>query len=102
MLPVVSDWKPCDRENNGSSSNDVTSLVSTPGGASLQDMPVLVGLWLIAVGGLTLWYRHETYLPFQWIRKYPDNGLVYVLIQIVFPLLAIAAGIALIASKLAS
>ena len=34
-------------------------------------MPVLFGLWLIAVGLVALWYRREIYLLLQSVKEYP-------------------------------
>lgn len=65
-------------------------------------MPVLFGLWFIAVGFGGLWYRDEIYSLLQWGRQYSDHSFAYVLINIVCPVLAIVVGIALIELKFVS
>lgn len=73
--------------------------IAGPGGASPQDAPVYVGLGLVALGLLALWYRQECYLTYQWIRPYPDHGPVYIFVQFIAPVVVVVGGIGLIASR---
>jgi hypothetical protein len=73
-------------------------LIST-GSASPQDAPVYVGVGLVAMGLLALWYRDQSYIACQLIRSYPDHGPIYVVIQLVVPALAVVGGVALVASR---
>jgi hypothetical protein len=69
------------------------------GTASPEDAPVYVGVGLVVAGLLALWYRDQTYLTYQLIRPYPNHGLLYVVIQVLIPLLVVVGGIALVASR---
>jgi hypothetical protein len=53
----------------------------------------------VVLGLLALWYRQQSYLACQWIRPYPDHGLIYIAIQIVAPALVVAVGAALTANR---
>lgn len=66
--------------------------------ATEQNAPVFVGLGLIGIGAISLWYRQDLYLKWQWIIRYPPHGLVYWFIQFVCPTVLIAGGIALLAT----
>ena len=61
-----------------------------------QNAPVFVGLGLVALGFLWLWHRQQTYLAFQWLVRYPNHGIVYVMTLFVAPSVLIVAGIGLI------
>jgi hypothetical protein len=69
------------------------------GSASPEDAPVYVGLGLVALGLLALWYRDQCYLTYQLIRPYPNHGLIYIGIQVVVPALVVVGGVALVASR---
>jgi hypothetical protein len=62
--------------------------------------PLFVGVALIVLSGLALFYRRQCYLAFQWIKPYPDRGLLYVLLQFVGPTVAALIGIGFIAAGL--
>lgn len=70
-----------------------------PTGTS-QNAPIFVGLGLIALGSLALWYRKDLFLVCQWFVRYPDHGPLYLLIQIVIPVIVLAVGILLVVSPL--
>ena len=69
------------------------------GSASPQDAPVYVGIGLVALGLLALWYRDQSYLAYQLIWPYPDHGFVYVVIHLLVPALVVIGGVALVASR---
>lgn len=56
----------------------------------------MVGLGMVVIAGMLLWYRRELYWAYQWIVRYPQNGIVHVVVQIATPMAAIIAGVALI------
>ena len=56
--------------------NSLARAVSTPGGASPQDVAVFIGLWFSVVGLLALKYRQEVYQLLQSIKAYPNRGVV--------------------------
>ena len=64
--------------------------------ATPQNAPVIVGVGLVALGGLALWYRRELYLTYQWVVRYPNHGVRYVLAQFLVPVLLVVGGVALV------
>ena len=67
--------------------------------ASPQDAPVYVGLGLVVLGIAALRYRRDLYRTYEWVIRYPDHGFIYTLVQLVGPVVAVVAGIGLIASR---
>jgi hypothetical protein len=57
---------------------------------------VLIGMAMIALAGVALWYRSDIYLACQWLIRYPQRGIGYVAIQIAAPIALAGAGTALI------
>ncbi len=64
---------------------------------SPQEASVLVGLGMVAIASLALWYRDDLYWAYQWIIRYPQNGAMYMVAQVAVPVTIIVVGIALIA-----
>lgn len=73
--------------------------IGGPGGASAEDGFLYVGLGLMALGLLALWYHQECYMTYQWIKPYPHHGPVYILIQFIAPFVVVLGGIGLIAIR---
>jgi len=67
------------------------SVLGTP-----ENAPFTIGLGLVALGVVALWYRRDLYSLYQWLIRYPDHGPVYVLIQLVGPSVVILGGLGLI------
>jgi len=61
-----------------------------------ENAPFTIGLGLVALGVVALWYRRDLYSLYQWLIRYPDHGPVYVLIQLVGPSVVILGGLGLI------
>ena len=64
--------------------------------ATPQNAPVFLGLGLAAIGCVALWYRRDLYLTYQWVVRYPNHGVRYVLAQFLVPVLLVVVGVALV------
>jgi hypothetical protein len=62
----------------------------------------MVGLAIVLVAGMALWRRQDLYLISQWIIRYPERGLVYLLLQIVVPSGLAVVGVALVLYPIAA
>jgi hypothetical protein len=51
---------------------------------------------MVAIAGLALWYRRDLYFAFQWMLRYRERGIVYIVLQIGAPAALALVGIGLI------
>ena len=63
---------------------------------STHDASIVVGLGIVAIGALALWYRNDLYLACQWVVRYRERGAAYFALQIMVPVAVIVLGIAVI------
>lgn len=63
---------------------------------SPQEAIVLIGLGLVAIASIALWFRSDIYRAFQWLIRYPQHGPFYIVAQIAVPIAVIIVGLALI------
>ena len=77
----------------------MTSLIraySSGSKLSPHDASIVVGLGIVAIGALALWYRDDLYLVCQWVVRYRERSATYLAVQIIVPVAVIVLGIALI------
>jgi len=51
---------------------------------------------MLAIAGLALWYRRDLYFAFQWLLRYKEDGILYIVLQIGAPTALAVVGIGLI------
>jgi hypothetical protein len=51
---------------------------------------------MVVIAAAALWYRRDLYFVFQWLLRYRERGIVYIVLQIGAPAALALVGIALI------
>ena len=77
----------------------MTYLVNSTGsnlGRSPGAMVALIGLVIAAIAVIVLWRRKDIYWPMQLVIRYPEGGVVYIVIQLARPVMLVMVGIGLI------